>query len=131
MVSSHQTQGLIWFVNTGLFDLSESAEYISKEIIKCLTLAEEGLHAVVLVLSARTRITQEEENTLITLQALFGSEILDYLIVLFTGGDVLEERNQTLDNYFRQGCPEFLEVGDFIMVDCLQWSFLPIYYIYV
>ncbi|VVB11679.1 unnamed protein product [Arabis nemorensis] len=93
----------------GLFDLSESAEYISKEIIKCLTLAEEGLHAVVLVLSVRTRITQEEENTLGTLQALFGSEILDYLIVLFTGGDVLEERNQTLDDYFRQGCPEFLE----------------------
>lgn len=87
-----------------------SAGFISKEIINCLRLAEGGLHVVVLVLSVRTRITQEEENTLSTLQVLFGDEILDYLIVLFTGGDVLEANNQTLDDYFRQGCPEFLKV---------------------
>ncbi|CAA7045216.1 unnamed protein product [Microthlaspi erraticum] len=94
----------------GLFDLSVSAEFISKEIIKCLTLAEEGIHVVVLVLSVKTRITLEEENTLSTLQVLFGSEIVKYLIVLFTGGDELEANNQTLDGYFLQGCPEFLEI---------------------
>ncbi|AAF32434.1 AIG1-like protein; 41133-42535 [Arabidopsis thaliana] len=93
----------------GLFDLSVSAEFISKEIINCLRLAEGGLHVVVLVLSVRTRITQEEENTLSTLQVLFGNEILDYLIVLFTGGDELEANNQTLDDYFHQGCPYFLK----------------------
>uniref|UniRef100_A0A1J3D6K8 AIG1-type G domain-containing protein n=1 Tax=Noccaea caerulescens TaxID=107243 RepID=A0A1J3D6K8_NOCCA len=94
----------------GLFDLSVSAEFISKEIIKCLTLAEEGLHVVVLVLSVKNRITLEEENTLSTLQVLFGSEIVKYMIVLFTGGDELEANNQTLDDYFLQGCPEFLEI---------------------
>ncbi|CAD5314418.1 unnamed protein product [Arabidopsis thaliana] len=93
----------------GLFDLSVSAEFISKEIINCLRLAEGGLHVVVLVLSVRTRITQEEENTLSTLQVLFGNEILDYLVVLFTGGDELEANNQTLDDYFHQGCPYFLK----------------------
>ncbi|CAE5959183.1 unnamed protein product [Arabidopsis arenosa] len=93
----------------GLFDLSVSAEFISKEIINCLRLAEGGLHVVVLVLSVRTRITQEEENTLSTLLVLFGTEILDYLIVLFTGGDELEANNQTLDDYFYQGCPDFLK----------------------
>ncbi|XP_010461211.1 PREDICTED: immune-associated nucleotide-binding protein 8-like [Camelina sativa] len=92
----------------GLFDLSVSAEFISKEIIKCLTLAEGGLHVVVLVLSVKNRITQEEGNTLSTLQVLFGSEIVKYLIVLFTGGDELEANNQTFDGYFLQGCPDFL-----------------------
>ncbi|CAH2035280.1 unnamed protein product [Thlaspi arvense] len=95
--------------DTGLFDLSVSAEYLSKEIINCLVLAEEGLHAVVLVLSVRTRITQEEESTLNTLQVLFGSKIIDYLVVLFTGGDELEATNKTLDDYLSRGCPEFLK----------------------
>ncbi|AEE31645.1 Avirulence induced gene (AIG1) family protein [Arabidopsis thaliana] len=93
----------------GLFDLSVSAEYISKEIVRCLTLAEGGIHAVLLVLSARTRITQEEENTLRTLQALFGSQILDYVVVVFTGGDVLEECKETLEDYLGRDCPTFIK----------------------
>ncbi|CAD5314417.1 unnamed protein product [Arabidopsis thaliana] len=93
----------------GLFDLSVSAEYLSQEIINCLVLAGEGLHAVVLVLSVRTRISQEEEATLNTLQVIFGSQIIDYLVVLFTGGDELEANNMTLDDYLSKGCPEFLK----------------------
>jgi len=83
---------------------------ISNEIINCLTMAEEGIHAVLLVLSARGRISKEEESTVNTLQCIFGSQILDYCIVVFTGGDDLEEDDQTLDDYFRAGCPEFLTV---------------------
>lgn len=96
--------------HSGLFDLAVSAEFISKEIVSCLALAEEGLHAVVLVLSLSGRISQEEENTLRTLQLLFGSNILDYLIVLFTCGDMLENQNMTIENYLSRGCPDFLKV---------------------
>ncbi|CAE5959184.1 unnamed protein product [Arabidopsis arenosa] len=93
----------------GLFDLSVSANNISSEIVRCLTLAKGGIHAVLLVLSARTRITQEEENTLTALQSLFGSKILDYVIFVFTGGDVLEECNETLDDYLGRDCPDFIK----------------------
>ncbi|KAL0845669.1 hypothetical protein Bca101_018915 [Brassica carinata] len=92
----------------GLFDIAVSAEFISKEIVRCLTLAEGGIHAVILVLSARTRMTQEEESTLSTLQALFGSQILAYVIVVFTGGDVLAENNETLEEYLGRDCPVFI-----------------------
>ncbi|CAD5314425.1 unnamed protein product [Arabidopsis thaliana] len=71
-------------------------------------MAEEGIHAVLFVLSTRTRMSQEEESTLKTLQCIFDSKILDYLIVVFTGGDELEADGQTLDDYLRDGCPEFL-----------------------
>lgn len=96
--------------DTGLFDLALSAELISKEIINCLVLAREGLHAVVLVLSLSNRISQEEETALCTLQILFGARIVDYLIVLFTCGDMLEDRKMTLEDYLSNGCPEFLKV---------------------
>uniref|UniRef100_A0A1J3DKZ5 Protein AIG1 n=1 Tax=Noccaea caerulescens TaxID=107243 RepID=A0A1J3DKZ5_NOCCA len=92
----------------GLFDLITKPDVISKEIVRCLALAEEGLHAVVLVLSVRTRITREEEDSLCMLQILFGAKILDYLIVVFTGGDELDSANQTLESYMSD-CPEFLQ----------------------
>ncbi|CAH2035278.1 unnamed protein product [Thlaspi arvense] len=94
--------------DTGLFDLSVSADYLSKEIINCLSMAEDGIHAVLFVLSVKNRISQDEESTLNTFQRIFESKILDYFIVVFTGGDELEEDEQTLDDYLREGCPEFL-----------------------
>uniref|UniRef100_A0A1J3HRM8 AIG1-type G domain-containing protein n=1 Tax=Noccaea caerulescens TaxID=107243 RepID=A0A1J3HRM8_NOCCA len=92
----------------GLFDLSVSAEFLSKEIINCLTMAKEGIHAVLFVLSAKCRISQEEELTLNTLQRIFESKILDYFIVVFTGGDELEQEGLTLDAYLGDNIPEFL-----------------------
>lgn len=111
--------------DTGLFDLIISPESISKEIVRCLALAEKGLHAVVLVLTVRTRITKDEEDALCTLQILFGGEILDYLIVVFTGGDELEENNLTLDEYLSK-CPEFLAVSD-CLIKCINFGLLSAY----
>ncbi|CAH8312130.1 unnamed protein product [Eruca vesicaria subsp. sativa] len=91
----------------GLFDMSVEAEVISREIVRCLTLAEGGIHAAVLVLSARTRFSKEEEMVLSTLQVLFGSKIVDYLIIIFSSGDVLEDDGVTLDEYL-EDCPDYL-----------------------
>lgn len=73
-------------------------------------MAEEGIHAVLFVLSTKSRISQEEESTLNTLQRIFECKILDYFIVVFTGGDELEDEGQTLDDYLLDSCPEFLTV---------------------
>lgn len=97
----------------GLFDLSSAADFIGKEIVRCITLAEGGIHAVLLVLSVRGRLTEEERSTLWFLQTLFGSKIADYMIIVFTGGDELEEIEETLEEYLAQACPEFLKVSVF------------------
>ncbi|KAL9308217.1 Immune-associated nucleotide-binding protein 8 [Arabidopsis thaliana] len=44
-----------------------------------------------------------------TLQVLFGSKIVDYLIVVFTGGDVLEDDGMTLEDYLGDNMPDFLK----------------------
>ncbi|EOA38094.1 hypothetical protein CARUB_v10009560mg [Capsella rubella] len=93
----------------GLFDLSVSYEFVSKELVRCLALAEKGIHAVLLVLSVTNRITKEEELVLSTLQVIFGSKIVDYLIVVFSGGDVLEEDGMTLEEYLGKDLPDFLK----------------------
>ena len=103
-------------VDTGLFN-SSMFEELSKEIISSLTMVKEGqgIHAVLLVLSLKNRVSQEEESTIDTLQRIFDSKILDYFIIVFTGADELEKDNQTLDDFFRTGCPEFLTVCSLLL----------------
>ncbi|KAI5567509.1 hypothetical protein BDE02_13G094900 [Populus trichocarpa] len=72
-------------------------------------MAKDGIHAVLVVFSVRTRFSQEEEAALRSLQTLFGSKILDYMIVVFTGGDELEDNDETLEDYLGRECPQPLK----------------------
>lgn len=96
---------------TGLFDFSAESEFIGGEIIKCIALAKGGIHAVLVVFSVRSRFSQEEEAALRSLETLFGRKIFDYMIVIFTGGDDLEDNEETLDDYLGRKCPEPLKVN--------------------
>lgn len=57
---------------------------------------------MLLVFSLTNRLTDEERSTLHTLKILFGSEIVDYMIVVFTNGDALDD-GETLDEYLDGG----------------------------
>ncbi|KAK7401419.1 hypothetical protein VNO78_12880 [Psophocarpus tetragonolobus] len=90
----------------GLFDGTQS---VGKEIVKCIDMAKDGIHAILMVFSINTRFSEEEQATFLTLQALFGYQIIDYMIVVFTGGDVLEDNEETLDDYLGCECPQSLK----------------------
>lgn len=92
--------------NAGLLDISVDAESIAKEIIKCVDMAIDGIHAFLFVLSVRIRFSREEEYAFKCLFELFGSKISDHMIVVFTGGDKIDYP----DNYLH-GCPEPMKVS--------------------
>lgn len=73
-------------------------------------MAKDGIHAALLVLSVRTRFSKEEEAAIQSLQNFFGGKINDYMIVVFTGGDDLEDNDETLEDYLGRDCPEPLKV---------------------
>ena len=100
---------MLWAI-AGLFDSSAESEYVSKEIAKCIGMAKDGIHAVLLVFSVRSRFSQEEEAAVHRLQTLFGKKIFDYMIVVFTGGDDLEDNEKTLEDYLGLECPKPLKV---------------------
>ncbi|GER38666.1 P-loop containing nucleoside triphosphatehydrolases superfamily protein [Striga asiatica] len=93
----------------GLFDFSAEPEFIGKEIVKCINMAKDGIHAVLVVLSVRSRFSREEEAAVQSLQKFFGSKISEYMVVVFTGGDDLEENEETLNDYLGRSCPEPLK----------------------
>lgn len=90
------------FAFVGLFDSSDESEATGKEIVRCVNLAKDGIHAILMVFSARSRFSPEEEAAIESLKTFFGEKILDYMIAVFTGGDDLESSGQTLKEFI--GC---------------------------
>ncbi|KAH9725196.1 Immune-associated nucleotide-binding protein 9 [Citrus sinensis] len=93
----------------GLFDLSAGSEFVGKEIVKCLGMAKDGIHAFLVVFSVTNRFSQEEETAVHRLPNLFGKIFFDYMIVVFTGGDELEDNDETLEDYLGHECPKPLK----------------------
>lgn len=93
----------------GLFNSSVDPEFIVKEIVSCINLANDGIHAVLVVFSVFNRFSNEEEAAINSLLALFGRKVFDYIILVFTGGDVLKDDNKTLDDFLHD-CPQSLKV---------------------
>ncbi|ESR55027.1 hypothetical protein CICLE_v10023614mg [Citrus x clementina] len=92
-----------------LFDSSADFEFVSKEIVKCIGMAKDGIHAVLIVFSVRNRFSEEEGAEIHSLESLFGKKVFDYMIVVFTRGDELEDNDETLEDYLGPECPKPLK----------------------
>ncbi|KAI3684583.1 hypothetical protein L6452_33807 [Arctium lappa] len=92
----------------GLFDSSIDDETIGKEIVSCIKMAVDGIHAVLLVYSVCNRFSDEEKAAISILQDLFGKKICDYMIVVFTCGDELERDDKILEDFICE-CPQALK----------------------
>uniref|UniRef100_A0A3B3U5B0 AIG1-type G domain-containing protein n=1 Tax=Poecilia latipinna TaxID=48699 RepID=A0A3B3U5B0_9TELE len=86
----------------GLFDTKKTKEDVIKEIVKSISIsyAAPGPHVFLMVIEIK-RFTEEEQETLKTLQKIFGEKAADYSMVLFTGGDNLEEEGTAIEELFQ------------------------------
>nr|GEW95927.1 immune-associated nucleotide-binding protein 9-like [Tanacetum cinerariifolium] len=93
----------------GLADSCSENELIVDEIISCKNKDGDGIHAFLLVFSVRSRFSKEEEAAISSLVTFFGEKVYEYLIVVFTGGDILDTDDETLEG-FLDDCPKTLKV---------------------
>uniref|UniRef100_W5K4W0 GTPase IMAP family member 8 n=1 Tax=Astyanax mexicanus TaxID=7994 RepID=W5K4W0_ASTMX len=84
----------------GLFHTSLSEDELKAEIERCLSLSDPGPHVFLLVIRVG-RFTEEERSTVEWIQKNFGEEALNFTMLLFTGGDLLEETDEILNH-----CPD-------------------------
>lgn len=80
----------------GLFDPSVEVHFLAEEIARWLTLAKDGIHAFLLVLSLNNRFLKEEILAFEGLCQIFGDKIANYMIVVFGHGDMFGD--QSLDS---------------------------------
>ncbi|XP_067433836.1 GTPase IMAP family member 7-like [Thunnus thynnus] len=91
----------------GILDTAKPAEFIKKEIVRCVKVSCPGPHVFLLVIQVG-RFTPEEKNSVEALQELFGPKANQFMIVLFTrGGDL---RAKTIQEYVCKGSPDLRRV---------------------
>ncbi|XP_015689058.1 uncharacterized protein LOC102699379 [Oryza brachyantha] len=90
----------------GLFDTTISTEDAGKEIVKCMSMAEDGIHAMLVVFSASSRFSLEDYSTIERIKEYFGEKIVDHMILAFTHGDLVgETKLKSMLNH----APEYLQ----------------------
>lgn len=83
----------------GIIDTGRSADFIKREIVRCVEVSCPGPHVFLLVIQIG-RFTTEEQNSVEALQELFGPRANQYMIVLFTRGGDLQG---SIHQYVNQG----------------------------
>lgn len=93
----------------GLFDTAASQSEVCSELTRAMAMSEDGIHAILLVLTTTARFTAEEVACLDYLRTAYGGQLLRHCILVFTHGDSLEEEEMPLEEFLRN-CPESLQV---------------------
>lgn len=98
----------------GLYDTSLSNDQVKKELLNCITSLAPGPHVFLLVIKIG-RFTEEERNTVDLIMEFFGSKSKDFIIVLFTGGDNLNNHDQTIETFLQDDKAGYLNQ---LIADC-------------
>lgn len=82
----------------GYFDTNRTEKEIRAELTKWYTLVSPGIDAIILVLKV-DRFTKEDQKTVDFYMKIFGDDLKDYIVIVFTNKDRLEENEETIDDF--------------------------------
>lgn len=88
----------------GIFDTTKTNEHTQGEICKCIAITSPGPHAFILVLSV-SRFTEEDHKSIEHFVKYFGENMYNYVIVLFTRKEDLDEDNKTIFDHIKTSPP--------------------------
>ncbi|GLD68864.1 GTPase IMAP family member 4-like isoform X1 [Lates japonicus] len=106
--SSVDEQKVVVVDTPGLFDTKCDEETTKRDISQCIAYSSPGPHVFLIVIGLG-RFTEEEKQTVLKIQEMFGEAADRYSMVLFTHGDLL--RNTTIEKFINHS-PDLQELVD-------------------
>ncbi|KAK7476963.1 hypothetical protein BaRGS_00031822 [Batillaria attramentaria] len=100
----------------GLYDTSKTLREACSDIVQAITRMHPGPHAFLYVIRLG-RYTEEEYRTYNRLKTLLGQNVVNYMVVVFTGGDMLEGGDNTLEELLHSTAPARLAK---VLSECSQ-----------
>uniref|UniRef100_I3KN12 AIG1-type G domain-containing protein n=1 Tax=Oreochromis niloticus TaxID=8128 RepID=I3KN12_ORENI len=102
MVKTGPFEGQILAVvdTPGLFDTKKNEE-VKTDITRCISFADPGPHVFLIVIKV-DRFTNEEQETVKTIQEMFGKKSAHYTMALFTRGDDLEKHGIKIEKFINE-----------------------------
>lgn len=107
---SHHGKHLLVVDTPGIFDTETEPEKLKSEIMKCISIASPGPHAILFVMSLNDRYKKEDYQALFTFLSYFGEQLLDHVIVVFTHADIIQSRKMSLDEYVEKSPHQLKEL---------------------
>ena len=86
----------------GLFDTTADPKHVTKEIAKVVLISAPGPHCFIVTISARNRFTEEAQKTIDLLCKIFGGNVLDYCVVVFTNEDAIIDEDTPFEDWLPQ-----------------------------
>ncbi len=86
----------------GFFDTQMKPEELMMEIARSVYISSPGPHALLIVLRVIDRFTEQEQQIPPIIEMMFGQEVLKYSFILFTHGDLLEDKS--VEKLIKQNC---------------------------
>ncbi|KAK6168106.1 hypothetical protein SNE40_021999 [Patella caerulea] len=86
----------------GLFDTYRSHAEMEQVLGSCVELSLPGPHLFVYVISISSRFTDEDKNTLLKLNQIFGDDVFRYMLVIFTCKNNLSHSGQSEWQYINE-----------------------------
>lgn len=82
----------------GLFDTNRTEEEILVDMTKWFSFVSPEIHSIILVVQVG-RISEEEQKMIAFLIRVFGDDLKDFLVVVFTKKERLEDGDITIDDF--------------------------------
>uniref|UniRef100_A0A671NW04 AIG1-type G domain-containing protein n=1 Tax=Sinocyclocheilus anshuiensis TaxID=1608454 RepID=A0A671NW04_9TELE len=102
-VKSGTVNGSVTVVDTpGFFDTQLKPEELMTEIARSVYLSSPGPHAFLIVFRVIDRFTEQEQQIPQMIEMMFGQDVLQYSIILFTHRDQL--KGQNIENLTEENC---------------------------
>jgi GTPase Era involved in 16S rRNA processing len=86
----------------GLFDTNADPTHVAKEIAKAVMISAPGPHCFIVTISARNRFTEEAQKTIDILCNIFGGNVLEYCVIVFTNEDAIIDEDMAFEHWLPQ-----------------------------